>query len=504
MRAIRHSWMFPIGLTAAALSSACGGATSSSSDPPPPPSASDSLTIRFATYLGGGGDDVGRDVAVDPQGNVVIVGGTESSSFPVGPGGYDSSHDGSGTYLSDAYLLKATPAGVRQWGSYLGGSEFERAYAVEVDDQGYVYVTGRAGLGFPVTAGALQTTFAGGDSGPAYGLQDGFLCKFTPDGLTPVFCTFFGNDDYVPIRDIAVDANHDIYIITSDSTDHFPAAWFTNAFQKTRAGQRDAVIAKIKGDGSQVLWATYLGGSGGEGNTNSIRVDGSGVYVSMYTRSADMPTPGGFDKTLGGMSDVYAGKLSLDGSTLLYGTYVGGSGREDSETHQLWVDAQGYAIVTGPTNSSDLPVTSTAYQKNLRGPLDAFICRISPSGALAGFTYLGGSGTESAEGVFVDARRYVYLTGGTDSSDFPTNMPGSPGSGQDVYLTALLPDLSGIVVSLRAGGAGDDRGRSVIVSPQGTVYLTGQTSSPDLPATAAIQSNFGGLTDAFLIGLSAQ
>jgi len=483
---------------------ACGGSPTGSSSPPtlPPPPSGDSLAIDFATYLGGGTEDMGRDVATDPQGNVVVVGNTTSASFPVGAGGYDASYDGSGSYPSDAFIMKLSPTGTRIWGTFLGGPEFERAYAVEVDDQGFIYVAGRAGAGFPVTAGALQTTFGGGFGGPEYGNQDGFLCKFTADGQTRVFCTYFGSDDYVPIRDIAVDANHDIYIVTSDSTDNFPAGWFANAFQKTRAGGRDALVAKIKGDGSQVLWATYLGGSGNEGNTNTVRVTSSAVFVSIFTRSPDMPTPNGFDHTLGGNSDVYVAKLSLDGSTLLYGTYVGGSGTEDSETHQLWVDAQGNAAVSGPTTSTDLPVTGNAVQTQLRGSADAFLCRLTPTGALAAMTYLGGSGAEGAEGITMDGTGNIFMTGGTFSSDFPTNMPGLPGSGQDVYLTELSPDLSEVVYSVRVGGSGADRGRSVIVSAQGTVYITGITASGNLATTAAVQGNFGGISDAFVVGLS--
>lgn len=484
---------------------ACGGGPTGSNPPPPdvdPPPPSDSLAIRFATYLGGGTEDMGRDVATDAQGNVVVVGNTTSAGFPVSAGSYDATYDGSGSYPSDAFIMKFSPAGVRLWGTYLGGPEFERAYAVEVDDQGSIYVAGRAGAGFPVTAGALQTSFGGGFGGPEYGNQDGFLCKFTADGQTRVFCTYFGTDDFVPIRDIAVDANHDIYLVTSDSTDGFPASWFATAYQKTRAGGRDAMIAKVKGDGSQVLWATYLGGSGSEGNTNSIRVTGSAVFVSLFTRSTDMPTPNGFDHTLGGNSDVYVAKLSLDGTTLLYGTYVGGSGTEDSETHQLWVDAQGNAVVTGPTTSTDLPVTATAYQKQLNGSADAFACRITPTGALAALTYLGGSAAEGAEGVALDARGHVYMTGGTFSSDFPTNMPGQPGSGQDAYLTEFTPDLSRIVYSVRVGGTGADRGRAVIVSAQGEVYLTGITASGNLATTGALQGSFGGVSDAFAVGLA--
>jgi len=495
--------MVPLLLLTALALPACGGSPTANGPPTlPPPPVNDSLMVQFTTYLGGGGDDMGRDVATDAQDNVFVVGNTTSASFPVSPGSYDAIYDGSGTYPSDAFIVHLTPTGTRLWGTFLGGPEFERAYAVEVDDQGSIYVAGRAGAGFPVSPGALQTVFAGGYAGPEYGDQDGFLCKFSPDGLTRIFCTYFGNDDVVPIRDIDVDANHDIYIISSDSTGNYPSSWFANAFQKTLAGGRDVLVAKIKADGSQVLWATYLGGSGVEGNTNSIRVTPTGVFVSTFTRSPDMPTPGGFDHALGGTSDVYVAKLSLDGSTLLYGTYVGGSGREDSETHQLWVDAQGYAVVVGPTTSTDLPVTTTAFQKQLHGPSDAFICRITPTGGLAALTYLGGSGAEGAEGVTTDSRGHIYLTGGTQSSDFPTNVPGLPGAAQDAYLSEFTPDLSQLVYSMRVGGSGDERGRSVIVSATGKVYITGITTSGNLPTSNALQANFGGPPDGFLVGLS--
>ena len=137
-----------------------------------------------------------------------------------------------------------------------------------------------------------------------------------------------------------------------EAVDTFPSAWFTNSYQKSVRGGRDALVAKIKGDGSGVVWASFLGGSGDEGNTNSIQVDGTGVYVAMFTLSADAPTPNGFDHTLSGGSDVYLAKLSLDGSQLLYGTYIGGSGAEDTETHQLAIDGQGNAFVAVPSTTS--------------------------------------------------------------------------------------------------------------------------------------------------------
>lgn len=479
-----------------------GGGGGVDTIPPPPPG--DSLALGFLTYLGGNQEDMGRDVATDAQGNAYVSGSAKSADFPVVAGGYDVSFNASGTYVADAFATKVAPGGSQLWGTFLGGPNFERAYAIEVDDQGYIYLAGRAGSGFATTAGVLQSTFAGGSTGSEYGPQDGFVCKLNPTATAVVFCTLFGNADYVPIRDIAVDANHDIYLISSDSLGGFPGSWFTGAYQPAIAGGRDMLIAKMKGDGTQILWATYLGGSGNEGNTNTIRVNGTGVYVTGLTHSADIPTPNGFDQSLGGPTDVYVGKLSLDGTQLLWGSFIGGSGQEDSETHQMWVDGGGNVVVVGPTTSSDLPVSPTAFQDHLIGGQDAFVAKFSPTGARIGLTYLGGSGNDGAEGVGTDAGGSVYVTGGSGSSDFPTNLPGNSGGGTDVYLAKFSADLSQLLASTQFGGSANDKGRSLIVTPGGDVLLTGQTFSGNLPVQGALQSSFGGVTDGFLARFNKQ
>lgn len=480
-----------------------GGGGGGGPDTLPTPPANDSLMLRSLTYLGGSLEDMGRDVAADAQGNAYVSGSAKSANFPVTAGTIDQTYNASGTYPADAFATKVTPAGTQAWGTYLGGPNFERAYAIEVDDQGYVYLAGRAGAGFPTTAGALQTTFAGGSDGPEYGPQDGFVCKLNPTATQVIFCTYFGNSDFVPIRDIAVDANHDIYLVTSDSVGGFPSGWFANAYQKTIKGGRDFLVAKLKGDGSQVLWATYLGGSANEGNTNSIRVDASGVYVTGFTHSSDLPTPNGFDHTLGGPADVYLAKLSLDGSQLLWGTYIGGSGQEDSETHQMWVSPQGNVIVVGPTTSTDLPVTPGAYQTHLGGGgQDAFVAEFSSTGARIAITYLGGSGSEGAEGVATDSVGNIFVTGGTSSANFPTNLPSHRGGGTDAYLAKFSPDLSQLLAAAVEGGSANDKGRSLVVTATGDVLVTGQTFSPNLPIVSGFEGSFGGVTDGFLARFS--
>jgi hypothetical protein len=367
---------------------------------------------------------------------------------------------------------------------------------MKVDELGYLYVAGRAGAGFPVTAGAFQTTF-GGDNNPqsAYGPTDGFVCKLKPDGTQVVFCSYFGNQDFQPIRDLAIDANHDIYVAsTTPLVGNFPAPWFANAYQKTVRGGQDALIAKIKGDGSRVEWATLLGGSQDESIGISVRVNATGVYVATSTKSADLPTPNGFSHTLNGTGDVYVAKLSLDGSSLLYGTFVGGSGPEGTETHHLAVDNQGNAFLAIATPLGDFPATAGAFQLHSSGKSDILVVKVAPDGKLGAATYLGGGDSDWAEGVGLDAAGNLYLSGLTSSLDFPITGGQGPSGGDDLIAVTLSPDLSRLLFSRRLGGSGSDYGRSVAVAAS-TFVVAGLSDSPNWPVSAAAHPSLSGGID---------
>jgi len=475
------------------------------------------LVPAVITYLGGSGDsDMTRDVAVDGQGNIYLAGGTNSPDFPVTAGAFDVSFNNPGSDDQDVFVQKRSPSGQILWSTFIGGHGYDRAYAIEVDAQGFVYVAGRAGAGFPVTAGALQTAFAGGITpNDAYGTQDGFICKLQPDGSAVVFCTYFGNDDYVPIRDIALDGGRNIYLVTSSDRGTFPSAWFANSYQKTRRGGRDMLVAKLDASGSQIHWATYIGGSGDELNTNSVRLDGAGnVYALTTTRSSDAPTPNGFDHSLGGTTDLYVVKFSPDGSQLMYGTYVGGSGGDFSETHELWVTAQGEAIAAAMTSSSDFPTTAGAFQTSLQGigsagsgantnyPGDGMIARISVNGSqlLAG-TYLGGRFGDGIEGVEVNAIGEVYVSGTTYSTNFPVTSGATAAGNTDMFVAKLSADLKTLIYSTTIGGSGQDNTRSSTLDALGGVYLAGVTSSANLPVMNATQSSRRAGDDGALVKL---
>jgi hypothetical protein len=472
------------------------------------------LQLVMLSYLGGSGREAIRDIAADAAGNVFFAGSTESSNFPV-TNAFDGSFAANSSGFHDAFVGRLSPSGQLVWLSYLGSSGFERIYALELAPDGSVVVAGRAGPGFPVTAGAFQTTFGGGLGGATYGDQDGFVCKLRANGTGIVFCSYFGDTDGLAIRDVDVDAAGDIYVLGGTRAGTFPSTWFTQGFQKQKNGGEDVVVAKIRGDGSRVIWATYVGGSSDDIATGTVRVAGNGeVYAFFGTRSSDLPTPGGFDNSLNGASDFYLAKIAADGSRLVWATYLGGSGAEISETHAMELDPRnGEVVVAAGTQSPDFPTTTgviqrtfggngssgaTGAQTNYNG--DAFITRIAPDAPrIIASTYIGGSGGDGAEGVNLDAAGNIYLSGTTYSSNFPTtaSIPqAGTGLRGDAFAVKVSPDLRTLIYSVRLGGSREDWGRASFVDSNGAFYLGGEIESTDMPTLNALQPQARGNWDA--------
>lgn len=447
----------------------------------------------YSTYLAGSKGELARDVAVDGNGYIYVTGGTASPDFPTTSGAYSTSFKSGGTQLGtggemDVFVSKFSPDGGLVCSTYLGGPNYDRAYAIEVDSKGFIYVAGRAGQGFPTTPGVIQPEFAG-DNAPnrLYGPQDGFVAKLSGDCKQLIWSTYLGDAGPGIVRDIALD----------DAGNVYAAGWATGsfahitpkAFQTERRGQ-DAVIVKISSDGARVLYGTYLGGSGEDGIVPSIRVDKAGsAYVVMGTDSKDAPvTPNAFQKQYGGgKSDYLVTKLSPDGSSLIFSTYAGGSGSEGGETHYLAIDASGNAYVTSGTTSADFPTTAGAFQRSYAGKVDAFVAKISSDGSrLLASTYLGGREWEHGEGIEVDDHGNVYVGSATESPDFPT----TPNAIQtrlrgkaDMWVAKLSPDLTTLHYSTLFGGSGGDWGRSLTIDAKGNVYSVGATDSSDFPTS---------------------
>jgi hypothetical protein len=313
-------------------------------------------------------------------------------------------------------------------------------------------------------------------------------------------------------RDLAIDPNGDIYVPLEASKIGKKAygEWFAKAFRGSSQGSHGHGIAKIKSDGSQVLWARYLGGSSDVEAGPSIRVADDGfVHVVMQTKSADMPiTSRAYNRRANGLSDLYVAKLSPDGSNLVFGTYLGGSNNEFGSAHQLAVDRQGVIYVATWTASPDFPTTrGVAQPKYGGGKSDVAVAKLSSDGSqLLASTFIGGSGRENVEGIDIDAEGNIYISGTTDSRDFPATKDAvqrQNGGGEDGFVVKLSSDLTRILYATYLGGGNDDGSRSIALDGNGNVVIGGWTKSNDFPLLNAFQSARSGDWDLVLAKFSA-
>jgi hypothetical protein len=250
-------------------------------------------------------------------------------------------------------------------------------------------------------------------------------------------------------------------------------------------------------------YSTYLSGSGTNKGT-AIAVDSSNAaYITGYTDSTNFPvTSGALQTVSGGSVDVFVTKLNTSGSAIVYSTYIGGSG--DDRGFSIAVDGTGDAYVTGWTGSTNFPIVAGA-QPSSGGGRDAFVAKLNSTGsALIFSTYLGGTGTDSGNGIAIDSSG-VYVTGSTTSANFPVANPvqAALAGGQDAFVTKLSATGSTIVYSTYLGGLLDDRGSSITVDSSGSAYVAGNTNSTNFPVAGnPVQASYGGATDAFVAKLN--
>jgi len=415
------------------------------------------------------------------------------------------------------------------YSTFLGGSGNsggggDTGTGIAIDSSGDMYVTGiTRSTDFP-TANALQGS-PGGPPGnnPDY---DVFVTKIKADGSALLYSTYLGGGDIEIANGIAVDGAGNAYVTGYTASTNFPTK---NALQSAANGGGDAFVAKISADGSALVYSTYLGGSLYD-SAQGIAVDSAGnAYVGGSTTSLDFPTKNAFQSVHAGIVlcddclqppsyrvnyDAFVAKIAPDGSSLVYATFLGGLG--DDVAYGVAIDSAGNAYLTGTTSSANLPLNNPA-QSTPGGTApyyDSFVAKIGPDGsALLYSTYLGGSGTDAADGIAADGAGNAYVTGYTTSTDFLTKNalqsainPNDPNK-VDAFVTKIDTTQSGsasIVFSTYLGGSDTDVADAITVDGAGNVYLAGQTRSVDFPMTTnALQPNLTGIINAFVTELSA-
>lgn len=271
------------------------------------------------------------------------------------------------------------------------------------------------------------------------------------------------------------------------------------------------MIAPTHAPASQVAYAGYLGGNTTD-QAFAVAVDAAGdTWVAGSTESANVPVVNALQPQLNGATDAFVARISADGTTLDYATYLGGSGLDVATGIAL--DAAGNVYVTGYTNSGDFPVTPGAVQTHLKGKLfDAFVAKISPAGALAYATYLGGRYVDVANAIAVDGAGNAFVAGFTCSPDFPTKNAFQPMlkggllgcfAGQDAFLAKLDASGTSLAWSTFFGGTDKEAAMALALDAQGRAFVAGYTESGDFPVTGFPLTPYRGLRDAFVARFDA-
>lgn len=384
--------------------------------------------VLFTTYLGGSDSDVAHGVAIDDDGNLFVAGETFSRDFPVANALQPTRVN---TTFSDAFVTKLDPTGgTVLFSTYLGGSTgSDVATAIALDASGNPWTVGATNAtNFPVSS-ALQATPGGG--------YDAFVTGISANGDRLLASTYLGGAGDDRARGIAFGSEDRLFLCGSTASTNFPVL---NAAQPTKGFAQDAFVTELTTGGTSLAFSTYLGADGTDVATG-IAVNASGAVVTGYTGSINFPASHAYQPRPGGRGDAFVARFA-DSGQVIYATYLGGSGTENqatSEVGAIAVDAEGSALVTGLTASRNFPLYG-ASQKKPGGSTDAFIARLSPDGgSLVYGTYLGGKGDDAGEAIAVDRAGNAYVTGQTFSTNFPLRNPAqrSAAGGGDAFIAKV-------------------------------------------------------------------
>ncbi|WP_261206687.1 SBBP repeat-containing protein [Laspinema sp. D2d] len=480
-------------------------------------------TLEYTTYLGGSQFDSAQDISVDDAGNIYLIGAVSSPDFPT---------TGNPAVPGKAFISKLSNNGTLLYTTFLGGNGFNQGEGIATDNAGNAYVTGLTlSNDFPIL-NAIQ-----GNSTLSH---QAFIAKLSSTGSL-VYSTLFGGSSYDAARSIAADNNGNVFITGETTSSDFP---LLNAIQPAYGGAQnnfslslgDAFAVKLSPEG-QLVYSTYLGGNNDDGGLG-IATDGNGnAYITGATYSNNFPIQNAVQSSFGGVQDAFITKLASDGN-LVYSTYIGGTGSELGES--IAVDTNQNVYITGTVNAPLLPVfvplpsvpaigdrtfsdPSTIllspdengsprtflspppinpFEANLGDSQSAFVTKLANDGSRLIYSrLLGGTSNDNGTGIAVDNSGNAYVTGTTNSANFPAANGFQAYSGEgDAFVTKFTADGT-VEYSTYLGGSAQDTGTGIEVDNAGTVYLAGNTYSPDLPNSL---NQFGGNFNAFLAKITPQ
>jgi hypothetical protein len=404
-------------------------------------------------------------------------------------------------YRSDEILI-IDPEIELEFSTFIGCGSYDFGRCITVDNQRNSYITGRASSqSFPKTGGVYDRTYNGGS-------QDLFVLKFNPICSKIIYSTFVGGGGYDRMFDIEVDIKGNVYITGNTESNDFPTTF--GAFDRTANGGvvGDAFAFKLNETGGSLMFSTFLGGQYSDYGW-AIDFDNFGnVYVTGHTDSPNFPiTNDAYDKTHDNTwYDIFLAKFNHNASKLNYSTFIGGdSGDRAIDIILLKKDI---VILSGHTYSSNFPTTSNANDTSHNGKWDVFVMKFNiTNSSLIYSTFIGAGNEDQSWGLDIDLSGNAYITGRTNSNDFPTTQNAlntSYNGGYDIFVTKLNKNGSSIIFSTFIGGGDYEIGTGIEVDGYGNSFVCGYTDSSNFPVTSnAYQKKNGEYADVFLFKMAA-
>lgn len=341
------------------------------------------------------------------------------------PNGYDKS----AALIIDPILVAST---------YSGSTATNYGHCATYDAAGNIYTGAISfGPGYPVTPGAIQSTFGG--------QIDIAISKLSSNGSALLYATYLGSSTSDYPHSLVVDANNELFVYGTTAGNNFPttAGAFDQTFNGTSGNDMDIIVSKFNTTGTVLIGSTFVGGSGQDGNNTvapnygdtyrgEVIVDAAGnPYIASVTRSINFPvTPGSYDNTQNGAQDGVVFKMNPLLTAMTYATYVGGT--NDDACFSLRLSSTGDVYVAGATNSNNFPTTGGAYQTTAQGNHDGFIIYLSGNASvLSASTIVGTAAPDYAFFLDLDQNGDVFIYGQSDAPQAPTaGAYGVPGSAQ--------------------------------------------------------------------------
>ena len=391
--------------------------------------------------------------------------------------------------------------------TFIGGSSDDFAVEITHDNDNNIYIAGSTNSEeFPSSDGGYDDSYNGGD-------RDIVVVKLSPDGSELLYSTFVGGTSAEFSNGIAIDNANFLYVSGFTNSSDFPTT--SGCYDDSYNGVRDALVFKLNPEGSDLIYSTFVGGTGQDYESQIVLDSENNAYVSGITNSPDFPTTlMAYDQTYNGGSaygDVFVFKLNSDGNDLDYSTYVGGS-MDEWWDGSLTIDSQRNIYVTGASTSPDFPTTWNAYDQTYNGGgADAFAFKLDMNNMgpldLSYSTFIGGDQFDRGWRVALDSGENAYFTGWTWSDDFPTTSgcyDDTFNGTIDIYVCKFNQDGSELILSTLLGGNSSEWRSQITIDSQDNIYISSASSSDDFPVTpGCYDDSYNGGTDVVVCKLSS-